>query len=222
MEDAADAEFFGGSCDRVVDFAHTHELEHLHPIAQVMEHEDKVIVVLKGLALHLGNDFEVLCRLFILEEFADFIVHEAGEFEVKAGVTLLDRFEQAFQLALVEFGKFRESVISKQVGEFLRLGGVVLLIDGHRLTSDQQCCLKPTVAAHNLAAALGERDGIAPALLLNDGSQQLDLVGAVPVGVGRIRLERVGIGQTSVGAVNGDAHTRREVSTSLTMEVGYA
>ena len=70
------------------------------------------------------------------------------------------------------------------------------------------------MTAHDLATAFGERDGIAPALLLNDGSQKLDLVGAVPVWVGRVRLERVGIGQTSVGAVNGNAHTLFWVSKS--------
>ena len=49
MEDAADAELFGGSCDGVIHLAHAHELKHLHPVAQVMEHEDEVIVVLEGL-----------------------------------------------------------------------------------------------------------------------------------------------------------------------------
>ena len=68
------------------------------------------------------------------------------------------------------------------------------------------------MAAHNLTAALGKGDGIAPALLLNDGSQKLDLVGAVAIGVGRIRLERIGIGQPGVGAVDGDAHTLDRVS----------
>ena len=62
------------------------------------------------------------------------------------------------------------------------------------------------MASDDLAAAIGKGDGVAPALFLNDGGQQLDLVGAMPVWVGRIRLERVGIGQSSVGAVNGDAH----------------
>jgi hypothetical protein len=36
----------------------------------------------------------------------------------------------------------------------------------------------------------------------------------MPVWVGRVRLERVGIGQASVGAVNGDAHTLFWVSKS--------
>jgi hypothetical protein len=74
------------------------------------------------------------------------------------------------------------------------------------------------MTAHDLATAFGERDGIAPALLLNDGRQQLDLVGAVTVGIGRVRLERVGIGQTSVGAVDGDAHTLFWVSKSKVKE----
>jgi hypothetical protein len=40
----------------------------------------------------------------------------------------------------------------------------------------------------------------------------------VPVWVGRVRLERVGIGQSSVGAVNGDAHTLFWVSKSKVKE----
>ena len=187
-----------------------------------MEHEDQVVVVLEGLALHFGNDFEVVGSLVFVEQLADLVVHEAGQFEVKGRVALLDRFEQALQFAFVEFGEFRETVVGEQVGEFLRLGGIVLLIDWHHLAADQQRRLQSTVASYDLAAALGERDGIAPALLLNDGSQQLNLVGAVTVGIGRIRLERVGIGQTSVGAVDGNAHTQRILSTRLTMEVGYA
>ena len=74
------------------------------------------------------------------------------------------------------------------------------------------------MASDDLAAAIGKGDGVAPALLLNDGGQQLDLVGAMPVWVGRVRLERVGIGQTSVGAVNGDAHTLFWVSKSKVKE----
>ena len=218
MEDAANAEFFGGSCDGVIDLAHAHELEHLHPVAQVMEHEDEVIVVLEGLALHLGNDFEVVGSLVLVEQLADLIIHEAGEFEIKTGVTLLDRLEQAFQLALVEFGEFRESVVSEQVSEFFRLGGVVLLIHGHRLAANQEGGFQSTVATNDLAAAVGDGDRIAPALLLNDGGQQLDLMGAVTVGIGRVRLKRVRIGQPSMGAVNGDAHPRRNVSPSLTIE----
>jgi len=222
MEDAADAEFFGGSCDGVIDLAHSHELEHLHPVAQVMKHEDEVVVMLESLALHFRDDFKVLCGLFILEEFADFVVHEAGQFEVKAGVAFLDRFEQTLQFALIEFGEFRESVVGEQVSEFLRLSGVVLLIHRHRLAANQESRLQSTMTSHDLATAFGERDGIAPALLLNDGSQKLDLVGAMPVWVGRVRLERVGIGQSSVGAVDGNAHAQRILSTRLTMEVGYA
>jgi hypothetical protein len=39
MEDAADAEFLGGSCDGVVHLAHVHELQRLHPVAQIVEHQ---------------------------------------------------------------------------------------------------------------------------------------------------------------------------------------
>jgi hypothetical protein len=54
MEDAADAEFFGGSCDRVIHLTHAHELKHLHPVAQVMEHQHALFSLLTTYASAWG------------------------------------------------------------------------------------------------------------------------------------------------------------------------
>lgn len=69
------------------------------------------------------------------------------------------------------------------------------------------------MSAHDHAAAFGEGDRVPPALLLNDGGQQGDLMRAVPVWVRWIGLQRVGINQPRVGAVNGNAHAPAGVST---------
>jgi hypothetical protein len=44
----------------------------------------------------------------------------------------------------------------------------------------------------------------------------------VPVRIDRIRLQRVGINQSRMGAVNGNTHTPLEVSTALMLDAGYA
>jgi hypothetical protein len=44
----------------------------------------------------------------------------------------------------------------------------------------------------------------------------------VPVWVRWIGLQRIGINQPRVGAVNGNTHAPREVSTALTSDAGYA
>ena len=43
MEYAAYADFFGSACDRIVNFLHSHELQHLHPVAQVVKHSKTVL-----------------------------------------------------------------------------------------------------------------------------------------------------------------------------------
>jgi len=47
-------------------------------------------------------------------------------------------------------------------------------------------------------------------------------VGAMPVRIRRIRLEGVRIGESRVGAVDGNAHAGELLSTRLTIPAGYA
>jgi len=76
MEDAAEADFLGGSGDREIHFTRTHELEHQHPVAQIVEHEDQIVVVLERLAFHARDRFEIFGSVLIVEELADLVVHE--------------------------------------------------------------------------------------------------------------------------------------------------
>jgi hypothetical protein len=55
------------------------------------------------------------------------------------------------------------------------------------------------VATDNQARALRDGDRVAPTLLLDDRGEELDLVGAVPVRVDRVGLERVRIDEGGVG-----------------------
>ena len=72
MEDTADADFLGGSCDRVIHLTHAHELKRLHPVAQIVEHEHEVVVMLESLAFHARNGFDLVGGIAVLEELADF------------------------------------------------------------------------------------------------------------------------------------------------------
>lgn len=150
MDDAAEADFVSSAVDRVVNLAHPHELEHLHPIAQVMEHEHEVIVVLERLAFHPGDRFKlILGVLRIVHQFAYLVIHEAGQFDVEIRIGLGDGLEHFAQVVLIEFGEFREAVIGQQVGEFLRFAGVVLLVHGNGGTADQEGGLQPSMPAHD-------------------------------------------------------------------------
>ena len=87
MEHAADADLLRLARDRVVNLPHPHELERLHPVPQIVEHEDEVVVVLEGLALHARDGFEIVGRIsVVLHELADLVLHEAGQFEVEVGI----------------------------------------------------------------------------------------------------------------------------------------
>ncbi len=65
------------------------------------------------------------------------------------------------------------------------------------------------------AGAFRRGDGIASSLILNDGDEELDLVGAMAVRVDRVWLESGRIGETGVGAVDGNAHAGSGGSTFM-------
>jgi hypothetical protein len=173
-------------------------------------------VVLERLAFHLRNGFDFILGIVrFVHQLADFVFHEAGQLDVEIRVSVGDGLEHPAQIILVEFGEFRESVVGQQVSEFLSVGGVVLFIHGDRVTADQKRGFQPSVAAHDQARALRHGNRVAPALLLDDRRQQLELVGAVAVRIDRIRLEGVRIDEAGVGAMHGDAHAPAMPSTSL-------
>lgn len=55
-----------------------HELQGEHPISEIVEHEDQVVVVLERLAFHAGNRLQILRIVLILEELSNLVLHEAG------------------------------------------------------------------------------------------------------------------------------------------------
>ena len=59
------------------------------------------------------------------------------------------------------------------------------------------------MAADDQSAAFAHRDRRPPSLFLDDCSKELDLVGAVPVWVDRVRFEFPGINELVMGAVDG-------------------
>ena len=215
MEHAAEADLLGLARDRVVNLPRPHHLERLHPVAQVVEHEHEVVVVLEGLALHARDRLDLVGRVVVvLHQLADLVLHEAGQLDVEGRVGLADGFQHPPQVVLVEFRQFGEPVVGEQVGEFLGVAGVVLVVDRDRLAADQERRLEAPVAADDQTGPLRDGHRVAPALVLDDRRQKLDLVGAVAVRVRRVRFEGARIGQPGVGAVHGDAHGPGGQSTS--------
>jgi hypothetical protein len=209
MEDAAEADFLGFAGDREIHCANAEELEREHPVAKVVKEKGEVVVVLERLNLHARHRLHVVLRHLVVET-RDLVLHEAGQFHVERRVALADAFDDALQVVLIQFREFREAIVGQQVGEFLRLARVVLKIDRHLLRAHEQRGLEAAVAPHDQPAAFAHRDRPAPALVLNDRREKLDLMRAVPVRINRVRLERRRIDEGIVGAV--DLHDDRRVS----------
>ena len=209
MEHTAEADFLGFAGDREIHFADAEELERQHPVAKVVKEKGEIVVMLERLNLHARNGFHVVLRHLVVET-RDLVLHKAGQFHVEGRVALSDAFDDALQIVLIQFREFREAIVGEQVGEFLRLTPIILKIDGDFLRPHEQRGLKATVAAHNQPAAFAHRDRPAPALVLNDRREKLDLMRAVPVRIDRVRLERRRIDEGIVGAV--DLHAARCVS----------
>ena len=145
-------------------------------------------MVLERLNLHAWHRLHVILRLLIVEA-RDLVLHEPGEFHVERWVASADAFDDALQVVLVQLCEFGEAVVGEQVCQLLGIARVVLIIHGHLLRAHQQRGFETTVTADNEAAALAHRDWSAPALLLNDGGEKLNLMRAVPVRIDRVRLE---------------------------------
>ena len=126
--------------------------------------------MLERLNLHARHRLHVVLRLLIVET-RDLVFHEAGEFHVERRIARADAFDDALQIVLVQLGEFREAVVGEQVGEFLRVARVVLIVHGHFFRAHQQRGFETTVAAHDEATAFADGDWPAPALLLNDGRE---------------------------------------------------
>ena len=165
--------------------------------------------MLERLNLHARHRLHVVLRLLLVEP-GNLVVHKAGEFHVEAWVTLADGFDDALQVILVQLCQFGEAVVGEQVREFLGLARVVLIIHRHLLRAHEQCSFQPPVSANDQPAALAHGDRPAPALLLNDGGEKLNLMRAMPVRIHRVRLERRRIDESIVGAV--DLHARPVLS----------
>ena len=214
MDDAAEADFVGSAVDRVVNLTHAHQLEHLHPVPQVVEHEHEVVVVLECLAFHPWDHFNFILGICsVIHQFADFVLHEAGELDVEIRIRVGDGFKHFAQVVLVEFGKFREAVVGEQVGQFFRFTGIVLLVHWDRRTTNQESCLQTTMPTNNQPRPLRHGDRVAPALFIDDRGEKLDLVGAVPVRIDRVGFQRVRIDEGGVGAMDWDGHVPAPEST---------
>ncbi len=135
-----------------------------------------------------------------------FILHEAGEFHVERRIAFPDRFDDALQIVLVQFRQFQEAIVGQQIGQFLSLAFVILVIDRHHFGAHEQGRLEPTMTAHDQAAAVADGNGSPPALFLDDGREELNLMGAMLVRVDRVGRQFGRINQGIMGAVDFEAH----------------
>ena len=78
--------FLGFAADGIIHFPHADELESQHPVAEIVEEKDNVIVVLECLAFHAWNGFEVFFRVALIKEAGYLVFHEARQFDVERRV----------------------------------------------------------------------------------------------------------------------------------------
>ena len=126
--------------------------------------------MLERLNLHAWHPFHVVLGFFHVEP-RDLVFHEAGEFHVERRIARADAFDHALEVILIQLGEFGEAVIGEQVGEFLRVARVVLIIHWHLLRAHEQRGFEASMTAYDEPAAFAHRDRPAPALLLNDGRE---------------------------------------------------
>ena len=126
--------------------------------------------MLERLNLHARHRLHVVLGHLVVEP-RNFVLHEAGEFHVERRIARTDAFDDALQIVLIQFRKFREAVVGEQVCQLLRVACVVLIIHGHLLRTHQQRGFETPVTANDQPAALAHRDRPTPALLLNDGRE---------------------------------------------------
>ena len=204
-EHAANADFLGFASDRVINLLHAQELQDQHPVAEIVEHEDQVIVVLERLAFHSWDRFHVILGFLIIEP-GNFVLHEASEFHVERRIAFPDGFNDPLQIVLVQFGQFRKSVVCQQVCEFLRLAFVILVINRDHLGAHEQGGFESAMTAHNQTAAVADGDRRTPALFLDDGSEKLYLMGAMLVRVHRVGQQLGRINQGIMGTMDFETH----------------
>lgn len=170
-----------------------------------MEHEDQIIVMFERLAFHPWDRFHLILGLFIIEP-GNFVFHEASEFHVERRVAFPDGFDDTLQIVLVQFGQFREAVVGQQIGQFLRFAFVILIINRDHLDAHEQGGFESAMPTHNQTAAVADGDRRAPALFLDDGSEKLDLMGAMLVRVDRVGQQLCRINQGIMGAMDFETH----------------
>ncbi len=181
-----------------------------------MKHENEIVVVLERLNLHARHGLHIVLRLLVVES-RDLVFHEAGQLDVKVRVALADAFEQSFQLVLIQLGQLCETVVGQEIGEFLGFAAIVLEVHGHLHCAHEQRGFEPSVAAHDQPTAFAHGDRAAPALFLNDGREELDLMRAMPIRVLGIRLQCRRIDEGVVRAV--DLHAQLGLSKARTLTV---
>jgi len=108
----------------------------------------------------------------------------AGEHERDlAGVDVGEHFREEL---VVGGGELSDAVVGRQVGQLLGLAGVVLIVNRHLAHVAQLCGHHAAVALDDVAAALADSDGPAPARGPDDRGEELDLLRWVLVGVFRV------------------------------------
>jgi hypothetical protein len=115
-------------------------------------------------------------------------LEETGEFGVEAaGAQGLEGVGELLLGVGAEAGEF---VVGEQVGEFVGIGGVVLVANGDGRPAGEHGRFGDTVAADDETGAAGHGDGPAPTIGGDDLHGQGELAVGVALRILRVRLER--------------------------------
>src|SRR2546426_7619115 len=85
IDDSSYSDLLGFAADAEIDLRDLEQLQHAQPVADVLEHEHQVVVVLECLKLHLRDRFELGDFFLDCGEPGNLVFGESGQADIVAG-----------------------------------------------------------------------------------------------------------------------------------------
>jgi len=126
-------------------FVYLEQLQHAQPVADVLEHEHEVVVVLELLKFYLGDAFELGDFLLHSGEAGNFFLGESGQADIVAGG--LKFRPHANEAVLVDLGQLGKMIVREHVGKLGLLPRVILEVHRDLLAAEQQRRFEPPLAS---------------------------------------------------------------------------
>ena len=134
IDDSSYSGLLGFAADAEFDLDDLEQLQHAQPVADVLEHEHEIVVMLARLKLHLWDGFQL--GNFFLDggELGNFVLGESGQADIMTGG--LNFLQHADQAVLVDLGQFRKVVVREHIGKLGLFACVILKVHRDLLAAE--------------------------------------------------------------------------------------